>query len=48
MIGRGLTFAGTAAGRLGLVAVPALLWGLLSLRAIWREPVTSEVQHAAS
>ena len=48
MIGRGLSFAGTASGRLGLIAVPALLWGLLTLRAIWREPVTGEVSHAAT
>jgi signal peptidase I len=47
-IGRGLSFAGSSNGRMALVAVPALLWGLLSLRAIWREPVTAEVGHAAS
>ena len=48
MIGRGLTFAGSSTGRVALVGVPALLWGLLSLRAIWREPAATEVGHAAS
>jgi signal peptidase len=48
LIGRGMSVAGSAAGRLVLVAVPALLWGLLSLRAIWREPAGEVVGHAAS
>lgn len=48
MIGRALVFAGSGTGRVALVAVPALLWGLLSLRTIWREPVGGEVGHVAS
>jgi signal peptidase I len=47
-IGRALSLAGSSTGGVALVGVPALLWGLLSLRAIWREPATAEVGHAGA
>ena len=47
-VGRAFSFASTATGRLALIAVPALVWGVLSLRAIWREATPEVVGHGAA